>query len=335
MSDTLQEGVERDGLRLLDGQLGRPEPMAAEAARGVGRLGGVRGDEWSPARCSTAWGTRTSSAPTTPAASSGCRSASSTPRRGAGRSTGPTRGARASSTRRSSAPFAGDVGVFEGEDVHRGPADPRPLHLVGRDDTDTAMGAGLLRRRRETWETNWVMDFTPDGRRRVSVLEHSTTGSVPTTSTSPRWSARGRASRSATRCSSGTRSRPATRPSRPRSPISRGWGSSTRARLGELRLGGVARLRDPAPLRRELLLPPRLARGRTTTSSGRPSGRRTATTTRSSTRGRSRARTGRRSASGSSARCAHEREAWSRYLRSPRGRDARLEYLRDMREGPV
>ena len=44
--------------------------------------------------------------------------------------------------------FSGDIGVFEGDDVVRGSADQCPLHLVGHEDADAAVGAGLLRRRR-------------------------------------------------------------------------------------------------------------------------------------------------------------------------------------------
>ena len=44
--------------------------------------------------------------------------------------------------------FDGDTGVFEGEDTLDGPAHPRPLHVVGRDHADAALGAGLLRGRR-------------------------------------------------------------------------------------------------------------------------------------------------------------------------------------------
>ena len=44
--------------------------------------------------------------------------------------------------------FSGDVGVFDGDGHVRGAADPRPLHLVRRHDSDAALGAGLLGRRR-------------------------------------------------------------------------------------------------------------------------------------------------------------------------------------------
>ena len=44
--------------------------------------------------------------------------------------------------------FSGDTGVFHGDDTFAGRAGPRPLHLVPRDDSDAALGAGLLGRRR-------------------------------------------------------------------------------------------------------------------------------------------------------------------------------------------
>ena len=44
--------------------------------------------------------------------------------------------------------FTGDTGVFEGDDIVQGQADPRPLHLVAGDHTEPALGAGVLGRRR-------------------------------------------------------------------------------------------------------------------------------------------------------------------------------------------
>ena len=89
------------------------------------------------------------SRPTTTGASSGCRSASSTRSGSAGRSTGRTRGDPGELDPPVFGCFDGDVGVFEGEDVYQGPPDPRPLHLVAGDDATPALGAGVLRRRRQ------------------------------------------------------------------------------------------------------------------------------------------------------------------------------------------
>ena len=65
----------------------------------------------------------------------------------------------------------------------------------------------------ETWETNWVMDFTPagDGRERARAAV-AATASRPGTGTSRRSQRRSRASCSATRSSSGTTSRRTTTP---------------------------------------------------------------------------------------------------------------------------
>ncbi len=127
----------------------------------------------SPARSSTAWATRTSSGPTTTAASSGCRSASSTPSRGGwsiywadSRRCGvldpPVFGT-----------FDGDVGVFEGEDTFCRAADPRPVLLVRRHHVDTALGAVVLARRRRE-----LGDELGDG-------VHARRGGVMSTSTLP------------------------------------------------------------------------------------------------------------------------------------------------------
>ena len=42
-----------------------------------------------------------------------------------------------------------DTGIFEGEDTFDGRADPRALHLVRSHHADAALGAGILRRRRD------------------------------------------------------------------------------------------------------------------------------------------------------------------------------------------
>ena len=110
----------------------------------------------------------------------------------------------------------GDVGVFEGDGHVRGPADPRALHLVGRDDADAALGAGVLRRRRRD-----VGDELGDGlhtrRRRADERCSSDASARPGRLQACREARPARAERSpsATRCSSGTTSRRPTRPSRP------------------------------------------------------------------------------------------------------------------------
>ena len=57
----------------------------------------------------------------------------------------------------------GDVGVFEGRDRSM---DGRSScgYMVGRLDHDPTLGAGVLDDDGETWETNWIMEFTPVGR---------------------------------------------------------------------------------------------------------------------------------------------------------------------------
>ena len=105
--------------------------------------------------------TRTSSAPTTAAASSACRFASSTRRLGSGRSTGPTAGVPGFSTRRSIGSFSGDVGLFHGDDTFKG----RPIRVrfiwSGVTTPTPRWEQAFSDDGGETWETNWVMDFTP------------------------------------------------------------------------------------------------------------------------------------------------------------------------------
>ena len=86
-------------------------------------------------------------------------------RRSGGRSTGPTAAAAACSTRRCSAAFDGDIGVFEGEDTFEG----RPILvrfiLVRRTTPTPRWEQAFSADGGATWEPNWVMEFTPAGGR--------------------------------------------------------------------------------------------------------------------------------------------------------------------------
>ena len=135
-------------------------------------------DEWEEfeararrGRSSAASATRTSSAPTTTAASSACRSDSSTRRRGSGRSTGPTAAARASSTRRSSARSRATPASSRATTRSSG----RPIRVRftwSRVTTPTPRWEQAFSDDGgETWETNWVNDFTRAGGERMSAVE--------------------------------------------------------------------------------------------------------------------------------------------------------------------
>ena len=175
--------------------------------------------------------------------------------------------------------------------------------LVGRHDDDAPLGAGVLRRRRRDLGDE-LGDGLHAGRRpAMSVLERDR-GRSGLRHISKLVAPRGAPHARATRSSSGTTSRPPRLRSRSRSGRSRDGTCGTASKSGALGALGRARVRDPASLRRELLLPPRLRPGGTTTSSGRRSGRRTATARSRSAPGRSRELIGRPSASGSSARSA-------------------------------
>ena len=67
--------------------------------------------------------------------------------------------------------FDGDTGVFEGEDTFEGRPDPRPLHVVGRDHADAALGAGLLRGRRRDMGDELGDGLHAGGGTPMSVLE--------------------------------------------------------------------------------------------------------------------------------------------------------------------
>ena len=116
-------------------------------------------------------GTRTCSAPSTAAASSACRSGSTTRTPGCGRSTGRTADAPGLLDPPVIGSFTGDIGVFEGDGHVRRPLDPRALHLVGRSRRRRRAGSRRSRTTAaETWETNWIMDFT-----RVLEADHERT----------------------------------------------------------------------------------------------------------------------------------------------------------------
>ena len=121
MGNAVLEAAAAHGLRLLHGSVERCTTGACAQ-----RLAGS--DEWDEFEATsrrapdprTGWATRTSSGRTTAAASSACRSASSTRRRSCGRSTGPTRAARGALDPPVFGSFAGDSGVFLGEDTFEG-----------------------------------------------------------------------------------------------------------------------------------------------------------------------------------------------------------------------
>ena len=234
-----------------------------------------------------------STGPTTTAASSGCRSASSTRPRGSGRSTGRTAAVRGCSTRRVIGSFTGDTGVFEGDDTFKG----RPIRVRftwSRVTTPTpALGAGVLGRRRR--DLGDELDQRLHARRRRHMTRRA--DRLPAPDEGDRARPRDRARRELVQVVRHRARR------RARAGADPGVGAREPARGCRFRSDRSRRrprLRDPAPLRRRASTSSSSRRGATTTSSGRPSGRRTATPP-ASTRGRSRARTGRRSASGSSA----------------------------------
>ena len=280
---------------------GTPATGGSEATpRRVGRLGGVRGDWHRAAAPRRRRRTRTSSAPTTTAGSSGCRSASSTPEtrqwsiywadsRRPGMLDPPVIGA-----------FAGDVGPVRGRGRLQRAADPRPVHLVARDDAERHGGSrrspttagGRGRRTGSRTSRAW--------RTTLSVLElHAACGRLRARDEARR--ARRRASRSATRSSSGTTSRPRTSPSPRRSRTSHDSGSPTRRASAS---SGSASSLGFVILHRcgdgfHFLLVSHVAERQRALGDGLGEGRRRRPA--SSTRGRSTARTARRSASGSSA----------------------------------
>ena len=253
----------------------------------------------------TGSGTRTSSAPSTTAASSACRSGSSTRRRG-----------RWSIYWADSAPpgvldppVVGCVrratsASFEGEDIFEG----RPILVrfmwSRRDDADAALGAGVLRRRRQDWETNWVMDFTRrEGRDEHRWSREPQSGRLP-----PRREAGPAGAESITLAGAVLKwydmaRRDAPVPDEIRRWPAHGLAEAARARAS-LALADDVGFVDPAPLRRATSTSCSSATGATRTRCGRRCWRRTATPTPAFRPWPPTARTGRRSASGSSGWCA-------------------------------
>ena len=233
--------------------------------------------------------------------------------------------------------FSGDIGRLRGRGHVRRTPDPRPLHLVGRDDADAALGAGLLRRRRQR-PGRRTGSWTSRARSR---RRHDARSSTPP-SVAPEYRhveklvSPSRASRSTAPSSSGTTIAPDDDAG---SAGDQGAGATQLAgrvadrerseSLGEL---GFVR---PASLRRGLLLPPRVhvAQRERALGDGVGEGRRQPTS--SSGRGRSRARTVRRSASGSSEpSVTNERRGASTCARERDERSANA-YLRSSYEGVV
>ena len=231
--------------------------------------------------------------------------------------------------------FSGDIGVFEGEDTFdgrpilvrftwSGVTTPTPRWEQAFSDDDG-----------ETWETNWIMDFTRARGAVVSALEQSSrAASRPSTGTSRRSHAASRASCSAERSSSGTTSRRTTRRCRSRSARSPGATCATRRQGRRRSASRRPRVRDPPPLRRATSTSSSSPRGATRTSSGRRSGRRAAT------------RTSLPALAGGGAHrptfcvwelgaVCHERDAWSRVPRSARDEAARRRNARLVRGSRV
>ena len=202
--------------------------------------------------------------------------------------------------------FSDGIGIFEGADTFAGRPIRRALHVVARAHAERRAGSRRSRptaARRGSSTGSWTSRVPR--RRRDERPRRGRARSRPATSTSRRSSTRRRPSRRAARCSSGTTSPRATaRCPRAIAALARdGLEARDRAR----RARGRARVRHPAPLRRELLLPPDLdlAQRERALGDGLGQARRR--------RGRLRAvaarrrRTIRRSASGSCARSATSR----------------------------
>ena len=176
----------------------------------------------------------------------------------------------------------------------QGPADPRPLHLVAGDDAEPALGAGVLGRRRR--------DLGDELGQRLHTRQEATDerrpGRLPAPDEGDRAGAADRARRQRAQV---VRHRPCRRARAGADPGARAREPPRGGRVGRDRARGRPRLRDPAPLRRELLLPARLdlAQRQRALGDGLGEERRRHP---ASVPGRSRGRTARRSASGSSAR---------------------------------
>ena len=153
--------------------------------------------------------------------------------------------------------FSGDVGVFEGPDTWEGRPILRSLHLVTDHDADAAVGAGVLRGRRRDLGDELRHGFHAGRRRMTSVLEHDGRGPIrllPRREGRPaRLDPRPRG-RDAEVVRRRARRR-AGAGGRPRARLRRGLPGNEVGRARALRR---PRIRDPPPLRAELLLPARL-----------------------------------------------------------------------------
>ena len=336
MTADVRERATSQRLRLLDGAAGTSATGGCAAPRRVGRVGGVRREG------------RGAAAPRR------ARQRGRVPHRPrrrlhrdvvpllrprdrrCGRSTGPTAGARACSTRRCS----GRSPATSASSRARTRSTGRPILVrftwSGVTTPTPRWEQAFSDDGGETWETNWVMDFTPARRSRVSALEQQVAAaSAPTTGTSRSRRAAAERSRSATRSSSGTTSRRATRRSRSRSARSRGAASgrvaSRASSASRTALGFV----DPPPLRRRLLLPPRVDVAQRnelweTVWAKDGDGRRLLPSVADS-HGTHRPTF----CVWELGAVAHERQAWRRFLRSARDETARRGYLRDLFAGAV
>ena len=213
----------------------------------------------------------------------------------------------------------------------RGQADPRPLHVVARRHADAALGAGVLGRRRR--DLGDELDQRLHARRSTSVtaVERTAVDSgLPASAEAgapggERHARRGRAQ--VVRRRAGRDPVPGTSP-RAGAATLRGA-----ARLGEHRAGRRPRLRDPASLRRGLLLPARLDVAERQRALGDGLGQDDEADTgfrpwpgRGAPADLLRLGAGRRLARAAGV---------GRFLRSERDADARRTYLGDTFEGPV
>ena len=333
MSEYGDDRLDGEGLRLLDGKLARPQPAAARAARRLGRMGGVRGDERRPAD---------------PGRHGERGRVPHRPRRRLRRDVlpllrpgEPSWSIYWADSRRCGVldppvfgGFDGDIGIFEGDDTFEG----RPIVVRFTwsrvDDPDAAVGAGLLRRRRPDLGDELGEDFTPVGGALSALYgapavragyRHVTKLARP----APACAAR------SGRSSSGTTSRRPTRPSR--TPIARARPRRARGGVGGrgARARRRARLRDPPPLRGGLLLPAALhvAQRQRDLGDGLGEERR---------RGRRLPPVAASQGAHRPTFCVwelgvvwHEQRAWSRFLRSERNGEDEQAYLEDSYHGVV
>ena len=150
-------------LRLLAGRLERPQPPAARAARRLGRMGGVRGDESVARKTLDGLGNEDVFRTDHDGGFVGMSFRFFDPEtkqwsiywadsRRPGLLDPPVLGS-----------FSGDTGVFEGDDTFDG----RPILVrfiwSGVTTPTPRWEQSFSDDGGETWETNWVMDFTPAG----------------------------------------------------------------------------------------------------------------------------------------------------------------------------